>query len=72
MRALEILRQNINELTLTDPRRMKNSDKFHFTWKRSAPTVVFARLDYFLVPKWNYAFLEDINSARFSFRSLYV
>ena len=39
----------MNEYTVVDIWRVRNPDKFAFTWKRHTPRA-YARLDYFLIP----------------------
>ena len=57
---MEVLGKYTEELMLQDMWRLKNPEKFQFKWKRSAPTIAFARLDYFLISSGLIGNVEDI------------
>ena len=49
VKAMEILRNYMDENYLVDVWRSRNDDKFAFTWKQSSHLLVMSRLDYFLI-----------------------
>ena len=55
--AVEKLTRKMEEYTLVDVWRIKNPEKFVFTWKRS---MAMARLDYFLMAVGIVGFCESI------------
>ena len=46
----------------TDIWRIKNPDKFTFTWKGESPTKASARLDYIILANSMTSFVEDIDT----------
>ena len=61
--ALDSSSQNMQNFTMVDVRRIKNPEKFCFTWKRCTPRA-FARLDYFLMPVGMLGYLNEIEILR--------
>ena len=50
----------MNDLNYMDIWRAKNEEIFQFTWKRSALTLAFARLDVFLITRRTAGWVEDV------------
>ena len=50
-RAAQVLNELMNHFFLADPWGVKNPELFKFTWKRAAPSLSFAQLDFFFIPQ---------------------
>ena len=50
----------MDENYILDAWRLRNPEKFCFTWKRDFPTKVMSRLDYVLITSATMGWIEDI------------
>ena len=58
VKAAATINSFLEEKNWIDVWRIKNPDKFQFTWKRTKP-LCLSRLDYFLIPQENLGFIAD-------------